>query len=72
MSIGQMTVADAASGIFWALLKGMLWAVSMRLAAYFFDVEWTWRIFAVCAVTSLAECVIYARYTGAVGGSGNG
>lgn len=59
MSIGQITIADAAKGTWRSLWKGALWVGLMMLAAYAIGVEWNIRVMFLCVTSSFLDFMIY-------------
>ena len=68
MSIGQITIAQAAKGTWRALWKGLMWAVFVMASAYALGVEWNWRVCTLCILSSFFDYMIY-QPSRRVGGS---
>ena len=60
MSIGQITIADAARGVWRNIWKGFVWALCVMAAAYALGIEWNWRVALLCIISSFIDFLIYS------------
>lgn len=61
MSFAQITLGEAASGGWKFLWKGVLWAVGMYMAAFALGMELSWRVVALCIISSFLDALIYSK-----------
>lgn len=43
--------------------RAIIWSCCMALISYLLGVEWTWRVAALCVLSTLMNNIIYADYS---------
>jgi hypothetical protein len=51
--------AKSLRDIWWTLWRGTVWVSALRLVAYGMDLEWSWKLFALCIASSFIDFALY-------------